>query len=162
LNLGGEHGQGEGKTCSKCGRELPATAGYFNKNRKGLRGECKACQAEYRCAYRLANRGKEREDKLRANYGLTPGDYDRLLALQGGRCASCGKTPGEVGAAFLAVDHCHRTGRVRGLLCKRCNIDQGRVEKDARRMLVVGAYTAAHALIGFIADHLAGRLQRSA
>ena len=53
-------------------------------------------------------------------YGMADGDWDRLLALQGGRCAICGCTARE---RRLVVDHDHKTGAVRGLLCTRDNHD---------------------------------------
>jgi hypothetical protein len=53
-------------------------------------------------------------------YGLTADDYDELLARQGGRCAICRAKPK---SKRLAVDHDHKTGTVRGLLCSRCNHD---------------------------------------
>jgi hypothetical protein len=51
-------------------------------------------------------------------YGLGPGEYDRMLEAQDGRCAICGKQPR---SKRLSVDHDHRTGRVRALLCQPCN-----------------------------------------
>ena len=53
-------------------------------------------------------------------YGITSLDYDSLLALQGGRCAICRQRPGKI---RLAVDHDHKSGAVRGLLCGRDNHD---------------------------------------
>ena len=53
-------------------------------------------------------------------YGLSPAEYDRLLALQGGRCAICRGRPK---SKRLATDHNHKTGAVRGLLCSRCNAE---------------------------------------
>ena len=53
-------------------------------------------------------------------YGITGDDYDALLALQGGKCAICRARPR---SKRLAVDHDHKTGAVRGLLCSRCNHD---------------------------------------
>ena len=50
--------------------------------------------------------------------GVTDEDYARLLAAQGGGCAICGNPPK---TRRLHVDHDHKTGRVRGLLCHRCN-----------------------------------------
>lgn len=50
--------------------------------------------------------------------GVTPDDYDRMLAAQGGGCAICGNTPK---TRRLDVDHDHRTKEVRGLLSHRCN-----------------------------------------
>lgn len=57
---------------------------------------------------------------IEKTYGLTGAEYDRLLLLQGGRCAICRQRPGK---KRLAVDHDHVTGRVRGLACVRCNHD---------------------------------------
>src|SRR5665213_3048143 len=51
-------------------------------------------------------------------HGITEEQYQELLAFQGGRCAICGNKPGK---KRLAVDHNHKTGEVRGLLCKYCN-----------------------------------------
>lgn len=52
-------------------------------------------------------------------YGLKPGDYDKIYAVQGGRCPICQRATGK--AKRLAVDHNHATGEVRGLLCGHCN-----------------------------------------
>lgn len=52
-------------------------------------------------------------------------EYDRRLNEQGGGCAICGEFPTE---KKLAVDHDHETGRVRGLLCMRCNTALGHFE----------------------------------
>jgi hypothetical protein len=62
--------------------------------------------------------GIQHASKLKLSYGMTPQQYDELLKLQGGVCAICQKKPT---TRRLAVDHCHTTGRIRGLLCFRCN-----------------------------------------
>lgn len=54
----------------------------------------------------------------RSRTGITEAEYDRLLAVQGGGCAICGNPPK---TRRLHVDHDHKTGAVRGLLCFRCN-----------------------------------------
>jgi hypothetical protein len=56
--------------------------------------------------------------KIKAEYGMTPEDYDALLALQGGGCAIC---DGKPKTERLSVDHDHETGAVRGLLCSKDN-----------------------------------------
>jgi len=58
-------------------------------------------------------------------YGLEPGEYAQRLAAQKGRCAICRKVPRK---RYLAVDHDHRTGTVRGLLCYFCNSSVGTFE----------------------------------
>lgn len=65
---------------------------------------------------------------LRKNYGITIEDYDRILQAQGGRCAIC---KGGTSKNFFAVDHNHRNGRVRGLLCARCNTGLARFMDSA-------------------------------
>jgi hypothetical protein len=58
---------------------------------------------------------------LRDRYGMTVAGYDELLAAQRGRCAVCGTTdPGGHWSRFH-IDHDHRCGQIRGLLCNRCN-----------------------------------------
>ena len=61
-----------------------------------------------------------RASHLRLNYGLTEQQYQDLLDSQGGGCAICGKTPEEEGRN-LAVDHNHKTGEIRGILCSYHN-----------------------------------------
>jgi hypothetical protein len=64
---------------------------------------------------------------MRENYGITLDEYEGMLARQGGHCAICPSTlPGRSGRKYLYVDHCHDTGRVRGLLCGNCNDGVGR------------------------------------
>lgn len=59
-----------------------------------------------------------RRRKLMAAYGITPEEYDAMLARQNGRCKLCLRKPGK---KHLAVDHDHKTGRIRGLLDLQCN-----------------------------------------
>jgi Recombination endonuclease VII len=59
---------------------------------------------------------------LMASYGITPLEYEAMFKKQKGQCAICGSTdPGQRTKRFLCVDHNHKTGKVRGLLCHRCN-----------------------------------------
>lgn len=58
--------------------------------------------------------------KLKKKYGLTPEGYIRLLELQNYKCKICG-IPHHENNRKLAVDHCHKTNKIRGLLCKKCN-----------------------------------------
>src|SRR5215470_1693407 len=76
----------------------------------------------------LVYQSKYRRTYLLRRYGITLEEYDRLLALQNGVCAICEQKP--KGRRFLCVDHCHRTGRVRGLLCTRCNVAIGLFEDN--------------------------------
>lgn len=61
--------------------------------------------------------------ELRRNFNITPIVYFMLLDSQGGGCAICGGCDST--GRKLAVDHCHKTGKIRGLLCTRCNTSLG-------------------------------------
>ena len=67
--------------------------------------------------------------KLRHKYGINRSEYNAILDSENGVCIICGKTPEEEGNA-LAVDHCHNTGDVRGILCRNCNMTLGLVKED--------------------------------
>jgi hypothetical protein len=68
---------------------------------------------------------QRRESRLKATYGITLDDFERMREAQGGRCAICGTSPDR-----LVVDHCHESGKVRGLLCAHCNISLGFMRDD--------------------------------
>jgi hypothetical protein len=63
---------------------------------------------------------KERKYQV-AQYGITLEEYNRLFILQNGKCAICSVSQDK----SLDVDHCHKTNKVRGLLCRKCNLGIG-------------------------------------
>jgi len=68
---------------------------------------------------RVSSVGRARRDyTLQKKYGITLAQYERMLGKQGGGCAICGRV---AKTRSLNVDHCHRTGAVRGILCHSCN-----------------------------------------
>lgn len=74
-----------------------------------------------------------RNGNLKRTYGITLEQYEQMLTDQGGNCAIClkpetGKT--QYGVKSLAVDHCHKTGKIRGLLCEKCNRAIGQLHDD--------------------------------
>ena len=72
-----------------------------------------------------------RDYSLRKNYGIDTQEYNRILEKQGGLCAICSTDqPGGRKNKYFAVDHCHRTGKVRGLLCMSCNIMLGQADDN--------------------------------
>lgn len=88
---------------------------------------------------RACNSAATHAARIEKTYGLTSAQYDALLELQGGKCAICRAKPV---SKRLAVDHDHKTGEVRGLLCSRCNHDLMGAAWDSLAM--------AHALVGYI------------
>ena len=69
-----------------------------------------------------ANPDKRRTTHLKTKYGITDADYDWLYKGQGGRCGICSEPHKR-----LVVDHDHNSGRVRGLLCRKCNAAIGQL-----------------------------------
>lgn len=106
------------KTCTHCKQEKRLD--QFPLRQKGGRKQsyCKSCGDDLRWARNLKNR-----------FGITPEDYDRMYNAQSGRCGICGTHQCETGRRF-AVDHCHHTGIVRGLLCFACNVGIGKLNDD--------------------------------
>jgi hypothetical protein len=72
-------------------------------------------------------------------YGISVLEYELRLALQGGVCAICKEKP----KRWLFVDHCHRTGKVRGLLCGNCNSGLGFYQDNPRLTLAATTYLRA-------------------
>lgn len=85
-----------------------------------------------------SNRLKIKQNSM---YGMVPGQWDALHAAQKGVCAICGNPPKQ---KALAVDHCHATGKVRALLCHRCNNALGLFRDDPIIMAKAIAYLHAH------------------
>lgn len=67
--------------------------------------------------------------RLRNKYGLTMEQYDFMLHFQQNACAICFRTSDEIGRK-LAVDHCHKTGKIRALLCSNCNTAVGLLNEN--------------------------------
>lgn len=98
------------RRCSKCGTNRALR--FFPADRRRADGVSTVCSS---CRKRKG-RAVNRNVRLQKTYNISLEDYETILAHQGGGCAICeGKRP------VYDVDHCHRTGRVRGLLCRRCN-----------------------------------------
>lgn len=81
-----------------------------------------------------------RKRHLERKYGITQPQWDAMFEAQGGVCALC-KVPGRAGRhGKLVVDHCHETGKVRGLLCGPCNVAIGILGETVERFECVTAY----------------------
>lgn len=74
--------------------------------------------------YRKNNPLKIKNSKLKNVYGITLEDYNRLFVKQNGKCWICGVHASDLKGP-LQVDHIHSTGKVRGLLCNKCNVRLG-------------------------------------
>jgi len=99
------------KLCARCGVNPRASNCY-----------CHACN---RARYDWATKG--RNNRYRTQYGITLEEYEILLTQQDGKCAICRMAAGR---KRLSVDHDHKTGAIRGLLCFPCNSALGRFKDD--------------------------------
>ena len=120
------------KTCKSCAASKNFEEFYAAASTKdGLEGKCKTCKAAADAGRRetAAYKRQQRRKHYRAKYGITVEDYDRLFELQDGKCAICGDS--DTGKFnHLCVDHDHKTGEVRGLLCNPCNKGIGCLRDD--------------------------------
>lgn len=87
--------------------------------------------------YRSANPEKRKATALRSKFGIEMSDYRAMEASQGGACRICRRH------SPLHVDHCHKTGAVRGLLCMPCNTAIGQFGDDPDRMRAAASYVEA-------------------
>lgn len=97
---------------------------YYVANRERLLARNRSwglLNQEHRRAYRASRARRTKDLTLRRVYGITIDDFDAMVALQDGRCGICRRETPSEGRLGLGVDHDHETGRVRGLLCLRCN-----------------------------------------
>jgi hypothetical protein len=98
-------------------------------------------RAKWREWYRN-RRHLARAHKLKTKYGISRSDYSALYKKQKGRCAVCGAKPHRKRQSF-DVDHDHRTKRVRGLLCHRCNPALGLFKDNPKLLRKAAAYLEA-------------------
>ncbi len=106
------------KKCSDCKVVKPRDEMVKNKGTKdGMSNMCRPCM----------NERASRRDRLTQNckrHGITPEVYQAMWEAHGGLCALCGRQP------IKHIDHDHRTGKVRGLLCMMCNTGLGKLGDD--------------------------------
>lgn len=86
----------------------------------------------------------ERSNYLKRTYGISIEQYEEMLAGQDGGCGMCGRPPSE--AVSLHIDHDHRTGRIRGLLCFRCNNSLGDLDENPDLLLAGVRYLGPSAV----------------
>lgn len=133
------------KVCSKCRTEKSVddfTASSRTSDRR--QAWCRRCTADASLTHW---RAKSYDERTAANlmrlYGITWDDFQERLTSQDGVCAICRRPErrrfrGRV--ARLVVDHCHRTGRVRGLLCSDCNVAIARFSDSVDVLRAAVAY----------------------
>jgi ferredoxin-like protein FixX len=124
------------RQCTHCSVTKPAEAFRVNL-RSPHRVRIAWCVECHTIAVRQAYR-RRKDRYLQERYGITQQQYDSMLTGQGGGCAICGGLIGD--GKDLHVDHCHKSGRVRGLLCYKCNTAIGMLNDDPAQALRLADY----------------------
>jgi len=138
------------RKCRKCGRRIS----YANQT-----GICAWCMpdGDYQKAWRERNKKKIEEYNSRAdvqlrrrlyyiekNHGVSREWYLAQLEKQGNKCACCGRDFSKLKSKEIHVDHDHRTGKVRGIICMKCNFALGDVNDSIERIQKVIDYLKKH------------------
>jgi hypothetical protein len=143
------------KYCKRCSTIKPRSE--FNTARgkaHGLHAHCRPCQKE---TWRAQPRQAKRRAKLKA-FGLTHDEYNLMRIAQNDLCAICKNPETDLHSAEgkivreLAIDHDHRTGAVRALLCGRCNRAIGLMLDDPERMVAAAEYLRSYQEVSDLID----------
>jgi len=156
------------KKCSRCNQTKPVSEFGKRKAEKwrheNFNSQCKGCERyrknEYMNKYRIENRLEIRERdnawrkkhpdrvrnmNLKKIYGITNEEYDRMLIEQNYECKICKvKHQPHSRESRLHIDHCHKSTKIRGLLCGQCNKGLGHFRDDPGLLLIAIAYLKKH------------------
>lgn len=136
--------------CRTCQVEKPVEEFRLRRDKGYRERSCKGCR------YEQAKRNPNREKNVRkyrdsekyaismrksvvSKYGLTIEEYNQMYEAQGGLCAIC-QLPEARNNRMLSVDHCHKNGQVRALLCDNCNSILGRVKDSPEHAMSIYNY----------------------
>lgn len=124
---------------------------YYQKNSTTVKSKAVAWRAknsarysEYMKARYKADKGRFKDKILQRVYGITMEDYNFMLHQQGFVCACCFSKDSGYKSGCFGVDHCHKTGKVRDLLCSRCNLTIGMIEDNPHLALMMASYLFEH------------------
>lgn len=127
------------KHCLTCSTTKPVDDFAVNSTKgDGRQTRCRTCVSLAGAKHRLKPETLEAEFTryLRRRYGITRAEYESMRERQNGMCAICGGQPNGPGASNgrFDIDHCHKTGKIRGLLCSGCNRGIGFLGDDPVRL----------------------------
>lgn len=125
--------------CDACANQVTNQWRSENPDQVQLQHAIQSINRQIDPVIRLMHQSDNRRSTLKTRYGLTNEEYYRLAEKQGFKCAICGRTIGNV----LNVDHDHVTGRIRGLLCRYCNVLVDIIETKSTLLEKVRAYISS-------------------
>ncbi len=127
--------------CSTCKEDKDESCFHKAGNKKrGYQFSCISCRKKIKDKQKNSMTSEEwyltqRQYWLKSQYGLNLEDYNNLVKEQNHKCAICGTDEVDSFKGLLFVDHCHTTGKIRGLLCHHCNTALGKF-KDSESILM--------------------------
>ena len=115
--------------------------------------DCRPCAAAKRRRYRAAlapevKKAQARAANIKNLYGMSENDYLDMVAAQSNTCAICKGSDPKHSSGKWNIDHDHKTGAVRALLCGPCNRGIGKFEDDPARLRAAADYLEAHSAKG--------------
>ena len=119
------------KKCKRCGKEKALTSFRKDRGKRGI--TCNTCIWAARSPE--AKKRANRRTHLRRMYDMSPAEWDDMFANQSGLCAICCSDGEE-----LVVDHNQDTGKVRGLLCRTCNLGLGFFKDNLNNLIKAQQY----------------------
>ena len=129
------------KKCKTCRKELPIAQFYSRPSKPNYRDpHCIPCHNKRHKGYYQNNKtavlATIKRSRIKGMYGLEWSEYQAMIDGQGGRCKIC-EQPFVISSSYSYttspnVDHCHATGKVRGILCGYCNRGIGHLKDDVR------------------------------
>lgn len=130
------------KFCTSC-KVVKPIDGFSRARGKGSgrASHCRSCTSK---KWKTKSLEQRRDARLQKDYGITHADYVAMLEAAGNVCTICRK-PETMKTRYgkpkpLHIDHCHRTGKVRGILCGSCNTALGYMQDDPERLRAAAQY----------------------
>lgn len=148
------------KTCTKCLYPKDLEQFPIHKNYKGGRTTwCRVCLSVQSKRWHLENKGRsyefsrksyrknpdvKRNSKFKWRYGITLNEFNEMSKTQNDKCAICSKPKEENLKGRLFIDHSHKTGKIRKLLCNNCNSGIGQFKEDVNLLQYAINYLELH------------------
>ena len=130
------------RVCKLCEQEKPVTDFYLFhdkwSNKKYSSSRCKPCHQQYKRDSETTPQNRKAE-KLQLRYGLTYEQWEQMREAENFSCMICGISEEELGKR-LDVDHCHLSGKVRGVLCNPCNTTLGHARDNIKILEAAAQY----------------------
>ena len=123
----------DGRTCTKCLILKPKEEFYKDKCKiNGYSSYCKACSKNQWKEFKTNNPRISRTRNLKNLYKMSDADYNKMLIDQDNKCKICMSSDTGKRHKHFHVDHCHISGKIRGLLCHKCNTGIGLLQTNVK------------------------------